>query len=838
MTRAPLVGAPEPMAGALLAVANAIAADDHDPARIAERVDEHADVLAPICRTEADLRAVAAELDRWVRWWRAPAYGLTYTFQHLTRRLQSDVHPTAALLYCDAQIACGSDMSLSSAEVAWRASGTEEVAARAVERLRLHHTFYTRWTKPFDYLASDPLSAHLLQLRNAQRLREAYPEVAPALRIGAPRELVRERLETVGRAAEAAGDTWSWVVARRYSTAALSHADAEQLLSHCLDDARRLGLESEIGHLLRLRAWHLKLLARPGEPDPSDRDAVELLRESAELLRAAAAHEQPTALYGFWHGLSLRELGDVLGDRLAVERPEGERLNSALDEAVDAYAQGRRVLDAVLRGGGPIVGAIVKRQMLRSYADNAMRLALTAGRALDALAELESTGPCELADAFAEVRAASALPEEEAEQFLRARAVFARHFTSVPDSFEAYLEHLPRDYELRRAYQRRRGTMTLGAQLTGDAVVERLMATNSDRLFLSFFLGPRHTSHAMLLEPSTGMMLTQELGVTDELLRAAHREYRASVATAPTDPAVTQPALDRFLQVVAGLLRPILGFFAEGDVRPSLTVIPRLELTAIPFAALSVGDRRLIDACADITSVPSLGLAAALLEMGPWPSTDGGVTMLQAGNAPSFAGTARYLATTRVVRQSRDPLPQAALAAIRAAAGADVLFGCHGTFDGAHPERSTLDVGVSGPLTLPDIAGGLALPRARSVTLGACESGAVRSRLGSEYLGLSGALLSAGARSVVASLWKVNQVSTAILAGECLAAMGAGEPPARALMAAQRVVEAMSRDQVVAWAQTYLAEGAVGCQRWLARRPDPPFGHPQDWAGFFVAGVQ
>ena len=103
-------------------------------------------------------------------------------------------------------------------------------------------------------------------------------------------------------AAEASDDSWSWLVLRRIHALHHEHEPAQSLLGECLKDARILGLESEIGHLLRHRAWHLKMLSRPDEAE--------------ELLRAAVRHEQPGDLFPYWLALTLNELGDTLAAKV------------------------------------------------------------------------------------------------------------------------------------------------------------------------------------------------------------------------------------------------------------------------------------------------------------------------------------------------------------------------------------------------------------------------------------------------------------------------------------------------------------------------------------------
>jgi len=87
---------------------------------------------------------------------------------------------------------------------------------------------------------------------------------------------------------------------------------------------------------------------------------------------------------------------------------------------------------------------------------------------------------------------------------------------------------------------------------------------------------------------------------------------------------------------------------------------------------------------------------------------------------------------------------------------------CHGQFRADSPYFSSLHL-ADGPLTLRDAA---ALPlQAALVTLSACETGLNRIAPGDELLGLVRGFLLAGAPSVMASLWTVDDASTAALMG-------------------------------------------------------------------------
>jgi CHAT domain-containing protein len=75
--------------------------------------------------------------------------------------------------------------------------------------------------------------------------------------------------------------------------------------------------------------------------------------------------------------------------------------------------------------------------------------------------------------------------------------------------------------------------------------------------------------------------------------------------------------------------------------------------------------------------------------------------------------------------------------------------------------------------------------RSRLVVMSACETGLGRMSAGDEITGLTRTFLTAGARVVVSSMWKVSDESTATLMQEFYRGMRSGMSPADAMRAAE-----------------------------------------------------
>ncbi len=91
-----------------------------------------------------------------------------------------------------------------------------------------------------------------------------------------------------------------------------------------------------------------------------------------------------------------------------------------------------------------------------------------------------------------------------------------------------------------------------------------------------------------------------------------------------------------------------------------------------------------------------------------------------------------------------------------------VHFGCHGEFKPDAPLESALILANKERLTLLEILN-LDLNQCRLVTLSACETGLTETSTTDEYIGLSSGFLLAGSRSIVSSLWEVDQLASTLL---------------------------------------------------------------------------
>jgi hypothetical protein len=241
----------------------------------------------------------------------------------------------------------------------------------------------------------------------------------------------------------------------------------------------------------------------------------------------------------------------------------------------------------------------------------------------------------------------------------------------------------------------------------------------------------------------------------------------------------------------------LLGPIRDEVAGRPLVMVPTAGLHAVPWGLLPT-----------LSGVPVRvsPSAAAWLRAVRSPADGGGDTVLVAGpDLPAAQAEVAEIAT-------RSPTAQAFLAedatvpsVLTALDGAHLAhIAAHGHLRTDNPLLSALQL-VDGPLTVYDLEH---LSRAPStVVLPACQSGVTAIRAGDEVLGLVSALLTLGARTVIATVSPVSDVDTQPLMLSLHEHLRRGASPADALCAARETAEP-SGDGMFATAASFVCFGA------------------------------
>jgi CHAT domain-containing protein/tetratricopeptide (TPR) repeat protein len=204
---------------------------------------------------------------------------------------------------------------------------------------------------------------------------------------------------------------------------------------------------------------------------------------------------------------------------------------------------------------------------------------------------------------------------------------------------------------------------------------------------------------------------------------------------------------------------------------------------------------------------------------------------------------------------------------VQGVAEADYIhFSCHGRYDHSSPmfsgleflgsddapiDQSTWEEGkvARGRLTLGEIFERVRLPHAPIVVLSACESGISKiEQSHDEYIGLPAGFLYAGARTVVSSLWPVDDSATYLLMARMTQQVAQGSGIAQALKIAQQWLRTLPKSEAL------MEVAAIGRKdggltdtdeigNLLQRYPflqtwgEYPFAEPFWWAGFTINGL-
>lgn len=244
-------------------------------------------------------------------------------------------------------------------------------------------------------------------------------------------------------------------------------------------------------------------------------------------------------------------------------------------------------------------------------------------------------------------------------------------------------------------------------------------------------------------------------------------------------------------------------------------------------------------------TAPSAPNASFLAAAEPRPVSAGGLQNAQreVESIASLFPQSKILSREDATREALlDGLPAAQVA----------HFCCHATNDWSDPLKSGLLMAHDQMLTMRDMlalwgAGG------RLATLSACETGIVGTTLPDEAVALPGALVQAGFAAVVASLWAVDDISTAMLMERFYRLWRKeGLEPVDALRRAQRWLRDTTNGQKADYYRAFIPDlggtktgmaESVAIDSYNAMMSHPSgqqaraFEHPYFWAAFYLTGV-
>jgi CHAT domain-containing protein/tetratricopeptide (TPR) repeat protein len=175
-------------------------------------------------------------------------------------------------------------------------------------------------------------------------------------------------------------------------------------------------------------------------------------------------------------------------------------------------------------------------------------------------------------------------------------------------------------------------------------------------------------------------------------------------------------------------------------------------------------------------------------------------------------------------------------------------FACEASFGGQELERTVLELPGGERVSLAtilDLEG--AFEGVELVVLSACSSGRTRMNLTEDVLSIHGAFLKAGARGVIASMWRVPDAVCCLLMHVFYRHLSSGHRPPAALretqswaMAASRTVIDDTVSEIAASCHDEAIEAALRSQvaTFLEHVPsERPLDNPVLWGAFFYAGT-
>jgi tetratricopeptide (TPR) repeat protein len=245
---------------------------------------------------------------------------------------------------------------------------------------------------------------------------------------------------------------------------------------------------------------------------------------------------------------------------------------------------------------------------------------------------------------------------------------------------------------------------------------------------------------------------------------------------------LTQRVLASLYEELVAPLEPLLGTSSAREDTGKITIVPHGLLHRVPFHALFDGEAYLLDRF-EVSYAPSATVFSLCQKKVPRGPDRAVVMSVSDPLIPNVADEARAIAShlpgAEVLADE-----EATTSSVREKTpGCGILhLACHGMFRADNPMFSSLRL-HDGWLTASDV---LRLDLDGTiVTLSACESARNQVLAGDELVGLARGFLGAGAATLVASLWLVQDETTSWMMEDWYARLQDGDGRAAALRDAQ-----------------------------------------------------
>jgi CHAT domain-containing protein/tetratricopeptide (TPR) repeat protein len=454
-------------------------------------------------------------------------------------------------------------------------------------------------------------------------------------------------------------------------------------------------------------------------------DLGSLLEDRGDLAAAAA-----------FLGLAA-QIGDIVRASVA---DDAQRVTVA-NQRIDAFAALTRIRLRHALAGGPDAAAAAEDAWLASEAMRARSF-------LDALGDDELVVPAEVTPALAEQEAAALERRRRLMSSGTHDVVFWDDLGRVQAELEAVWDRMLAVAPTTAGYVEVRrskpaAAVDIRAMITADdrpTVVASLNALGTDRLAV------------IALRPDTPRPLIASHPA--DLARLT-RFIKENFGTAGRVRELAADLEDLFHYE----MQPLTALLAEVSGRNELLVVcPFGALHYVPLAALHVDHTPLVERN-PLAVLPSASLARALRTAAGTPPH---ISAMVFGDPTGDLAGAREEASKVGALFGTEPIlgskvSRAAVSEALTSVGT-VHIAAHAHFDAEDPLSSGLRL-ADGVLTARELIT-LEAPTLSLVTLSACETGVSQTNPAQELLGLTRALLFAGADSLVVSLWKVSDAAT------------------------------------------------------------------------------